>query len=200
MAGLLLVISGPSGAGKSTVLKAVMSKREDMFFSVSATTRPPRPGEMEGEDYFFVTPQEFNKMQREGHLLEVGIFADKFYGTPYFPVMKRLERGETVVLDIETDGASQVKRRYPEAVLVFLTPSNEEEAERRLRNRATEDEQTILERITESRREYTHIDDYNYIVVNDNLEDAIKTLESVIIAESARTGRNKNLFNKYRED
>jgi guanylate kinase len=198
MAGLLLVVSGPSGAGKSTVLKTVMGKRDDMFFSVSATTRPPRPGEEEGKDYFFITPDQFHHMQEEGQLLETGSFAGNWYGTPRDPVMERLNRGETVVLDIETAGAAQVKERFSEAVLVFLTPSAEEEAERRLRNRGTESEEKIQMRMADSRREYMLIDQYRYLVINDKLEDAVATLEAIVTAEASLTSRNKELFYKYR--
>ncbi|MCL1807569.1 MAG: guanylate kinase [Oscillospiraceae bacterium] len=199
MAGLLLVVSGPSGAGKSTVLNAVMAKRKDMFFSVSATTRAPRPGETDGVQYSFVSPDEFHRMLQEGRLLETGSFAGNWYGTPLDPVMERLGSGETVVLDIESAGAAQVKEKYPNAVLIFLTPSTEEEAERRLRNRGTENEEKVLKRMADSRREYMQIDQYRYIVVNDTVEVAVQAMEAIIIAECARTKRNKGLFFKYRE-
>jgi guanylate kinase len=199
MAGLLLVISGPSGAGKSTVLNAVINKRGDLFFSVSATTRPPRPEEVDGRDYFFVSSDEFCAMQENGNLLEVGTFAGYWYGTPRAAVLERLNRGETVILDIESAGAAQVKESMPDSVLIFLTPSTEEEAERRLRKRGTEDEEKIAKRLTASRREYSHIDHYQYILVNDNLLDAVENLEAIIRAECAKTTRNRNLFRNYRE-
>ncbi|MDR0326651.1 MAG: guanylate kinase [Oscillospiraceae bacterium] len=198
MAGLLLVVSGPSGAGKSTVLKAVMEKRGDMFFSVSATTRPPRPGETDGCEYYFISPAEFAKMQEEGLLLETGEFAGNWYGTPRAPVMERLSRGETVVLDIESAGAAQVRERCPEAVTVFLTPSSEDEAERRLRSRGTEAEEVIQRRLLASRKEYMEIDQYQYIIINDSLEEAVLTLDAVILAEMARAERNPRLFSRYR--
>jgi guanylate kinase len=199
MAGLLLVVSGPSGAGKSTVLHKVMEKRDDLFFSVSVTTRAPRPHEKEGEDYFFVSPDEFHTMEEEGRLLEVGTFAGNSYGTPRDMVLERIARGETVILDIETDGAAQVKEKMPESVLIFLTPSTEEEAERRLRSRGTEDEEKIQRRMADSRMRYVHIDNYRYIVVNDNVEDAASAMEAIIRAECARTERNKGIFSKYRK-
>ena len=198
MPGLLLVVSGPSGAGKSTVLKTVMKKRGNMFFSVSATTRPPRPGETDGQDYFFVTPEEFEGMTKDGRLLEWAEFAGNRYGTPRGPIMERLSNDEIVVLDIETEGAAQVREKCPEAVLIFLTPSDEDEAERRLRARATESEEKIQRRIMASRREYLEIDNYQYAVINDSVEAAALTLEAVIIAECARIERNPTLFAQYR--
>ena len=198
MAGMLLVISGPSGAGKSTVLNAVMRKRKNFFFSVSVTTRSPRPEEKDGREYYFVSPEDFNIMREDGRLLETGSFAGNWYGTPRDAVMKQIARGETVVLDIESSGAAQVKANMPDSVLIFLTPGTEEEAERRLRGRGTEDEEAIQMRMAASRREYIHIDQYRYIVVNDKLEDAVSAIEAIILAESARTHRNKGLFHKYR--
>jgi guanylate kinase len=200
MAGLLLVVSGPSGAGKSTVLHAVMDKRDDMFFSVSATTRPPRPGETEGKDYYFVSNAEFEGLVEGGKLLETGEFAGNLYGTPLDPVTDQLARGHIVVLDIESAGAAQVKEKYPESVLIFLTPSNEEEVERRLRVRGTESDEKIKRRLADSQREFRHIDLYHYFVINDTVQIAANTLESVIIAERARTSRNKGLFAQYREE
>jgi guanylate kinase len=199
MAGLLLVISGPSGAGKSTVLSKVMANRADISFSVSVTTRPPRAEEREGQDYFFVSPVEFIGLRDSGRLLEVGTFAGNWYGTPRDAVLARLNRGEIVVLDIESAGAAQVKERMPEAVLIFLTPSTEEEAERRLRSRGTENESSILKRLASSRPEYMHINKYQYIVVNDKLEDAVATLEAIILAECSRTERRTDIFRNYRE-
>ena len=198
MPGLLLVVSGPSGAGKSTVLKTVMKKRGNMFFSVSATTRPPRPGETDGQDYFFVTPDEFEGMTKDGRLLEWAEFAGNRYGTPREPIMERLANEEIVVLDIETEGAAQVKEKCPEAVLIFLTPSDEDEAERRLRARATESEEKIQQRIMDSRKEYLEIDNYQYAVINDSVDEAALTLEAVITAECARIERNPTLFAQYR--
>ena len=199
MAGLLLVVSGPSGAGKSTVLRAVMQKRKDMFFSVSATTRPPRPGEVDGREYYFVTPDDFRRMQEDGELLEWAAYAGNLYGTPLSPVIERLGRGETVVLDIESIGAVEVKQKYFEAIMIFLAPSTEQETERRLRSRGTDAEEIIQRRLENSRREYRAIDRYQYIVVNDVLDKAIQTLDAIIIAEAARTGRNGALFAEYRE-
>jgi guanylate kinase len=198
MAGLLLVVSGPSGAGKSTVMNAVMGKRTDVFFSVSVTTRPPRAEEKEGREYHFVSPDEFSTMQEDGRFLEVGTFAGHRYGTPRDLVMERLDRGETVVLDIESAGAAQVKATMPECVLIFLTPGSEDEAERRLRKRGTENEEAIVRRMNASQREYMHIDLYRYIVINDNIEEAVAKLEAILIAEAARTERNRGLFSIYR--
>ncbi len=199
MTGLLMVVSGPSGAGKSTVLKTVMAKRRDMFFSVSATTRLPRPGETEGQDYYFVSFDAFHKMRAEGKLLEWAEYAGQCYGTPFEPVMNRLSNGETVVLDIETKGAIQVMERYPSAVTVFLTPPSELEAERRLRSRGTENEEKIQSRLQVTRGVFRYIDKYQYIVVNEIIEEAANTIEAILTAERARTGRNTALFAEFRK-
>lgn len=197
--GLLLVISGPSGAGKSTVLRAVMESRDDMFFSVSATTRPPRPGEQDGHDYFFMEEKAFREMREAGLLLEWAEYAGNCYGTPSAPIRERLMRGQIVVLDIETNGALQVMEQCPDAITVFLSPSSEEESERRLRGRGTESESKIQKRMEIMREEYHFIDRYQYIVVNDGLEEAVKTLAAILVAESARTDRNRHLFTAYRK-
>ncbi|MDR1693193.1 MAG: guanylate kinase [Oscillospiraceae bacterium] len=199
MTGLLVVVSGPSGAGKSTVLKTVMEKRSDMFFSVSATTRSPRPEEVEGKDYFFMGFEAFHKLRLEGRFLEWTQYAGHCYGTLYDPVMKRLNNGETVVLDIETNGATQVMERYPAAVSIFLTPPSEAEAERRLRSRGTESEETICNRLEVTRGCFRYIDRYQYIVINEIIEETAKTLEAILTAERARTGRNPGLFADFRK-
>ncbi|MDR0293315.1 MAG: guanylate kinase [Oscillospiraceae bacterium] len=199
MAGMLLVVSGPSGAGKGTVLRAVMDRRSGMFFSVSATTRPPRPGEQDGREYFFMDGKTFSELRGKGGLLEWAEYAGYFYGTPEGPVRERLARGQTVVLDIEVVGGAQVMERCPEAVSVFLTPSDERELERRLRGRGTESEETIQKRMARAREEYRFMDRYRYIVVNDALGEAVKTLEAVITAEGARAERRPEIFSQYRE-
>ena len=178
--GTLLVLSGPSGAGKSTVLRRLMDGREDMCFSVSATTRPPRPGEKEGIDYFFVSRERFQSMIEAGELLEHAEFVGNCYGTPKSQVLERLEQGMTVVLDIEVQGAAQVKARMPEALTVFLAPPSLEELERRLRGRGTETEEKILSRLETAREELKLAPRYDYTVVNDDPDRAAGELAEIL--------------------
>lgn len=178
--GTLLVLSGPSGVGKSTVLHKLMDGREDMCFSVSATTRSPRPGEEEGVDYFFVSRERFQRMIEEEELLEHAEFVGNCYGTPKSQVLERLEQGITVVLDIEVQGAAQVKERMPEALTVFLAPPSLEELERRLRGRGTETEEKILSRLETARKELLLAPRYDFTVVNDDPDRAAGELAEIL--------------------
>ena len=178
--GKLLVLSGPSGCGKGTVLRALMAGREDMAFSVSATTRSPRPGEVDGREYFFVTRERFMEMVEQGELLEHAEFVGNCYGTPKAPVLQQLDAGRHVLLDIEVQGAAQVKKAMPEAVLVFLTPPSLEELERRLRGRGTETEEKILQRLKTAEYEMTLAGEYDYTVVNDEVARAAAELAEIL--------------------
>ena len=151
--GTLFVITGPSGAGKGTVLKKVMAATDHLYFSISATTRAPRPGEIHGVHYHFITRESFAQLIREERLLEHAEYVGNFYGTPLDPVLEHLAQGDDVILEIEIQGAKQVKARYPEAALVFIAPPSFDELERRLRGRGTETEETILRRMDTARRE-----------------------------------------------
>ena len=197
--GMLLVVSGPSGAGKSTVLNAVMQQRQDMFFSVSATTRKPREGEQEGVHYYFREPDAFQDMIQTGKLLEWAEFAGNCYGTPIGPVLNSMKQGHIVVLDVETEGAMAVMEKYPDAVSVFLTPSSAQEVERRLRKRGTETEETIRRRMKINQKGHEYINRYTYVVVNDTLEDAIHQMQSILLAEQSKTRRQPGLFAEYRK-
>jgi guanylate kinase len=183
--GRLLVVSGPSGVGKSSVIDAVL-ERSGAGFSVSATTRAPRPGELDGQDYRFVDQDTFSELVRSGGMLEWAEYGGYRYGTPRAPVLDLLDRGIHVVLDIENDGARQVKRAYPSALLVFLTPPSRDELERRLRSRGDTTEHDIErrlgvadEQILDARRHYDHL------VVNDDLETAISRVLSILEAPAA---------------
>ncbi len=178
--GTLLVLSGPSGVGKSTVLRKLMDGREDMCFSVSATTRSPRPGEEDGVDYFFVSRERFQRMIEEEELLEHAEFVGNCYGTPKSQVLERLEQGITVVLDIEVQGAAQVKERMPEALTVFLAPPSLEELERRLRGRGTETEEKILSRLETARKELLLAPRYDFTVINDDPDRAAGELAEIL--------------------
>ena len=180
--GKLIVLSGPSGAGKSTVIGKLLQKRDDISFSVSATTRGPRPGEVDGVNYFFKTREEFMEMIAQGQFLEHAEYAGNCYGTPKGPVQEQLDSGKTVILDIEVQGAFQVKAAMPEAIMVFLAPPSIAELERRLRGRATDSEEKILLRLNTAKSEYALAGKYDYIVVNDSADVAADELNAIITA------------------
>lgn len=184
--GKLVVISGPSGAGKSTVIGKIMELRGDVRFSVSVTTRPPRPGEEDGKDYFFVTPQRFQELADGGFLLENAEYVGNRYGTPRGYVESRLLEGTNVVLDIEVQGAAQVQKSCPDAVTVFILPPSGEELERRLRHRNTDSDEKIRERLLQAKRECAEAGKYGYIVVNDDPDTAAKELDAIITAEKCK--------------
>ena len=184
--GKLIVISGPSGAGKSTVVFNAIGDRNDSCFSTSVTTRQPRPGEEDGREYFFISQEEFDKMVEEGELLEHAQYVNNSYGTPKSYVLSKLNEGMNVILDIEVQGARQVKAKLPEAVTVFVVPSSLTELERRLRSRGTETEETVIARLNRARQEYKEADFYEYIIINDDVEKAADELSAIIDAERCR--------------
>ena len=184
--GKLLVISGPSGAGKSTVVFKAIEGRDDICFSTSVTTRAPRPGEVDGREYFFVKLERFLEMIKKNELLEHAEYVTNRYGTPRDYVQQRLNEGKNVVLDIEIQGARQVRRKMPEAVLIFIAPPSLEELERRLRGRATDTEDAIQGRLKRARQEYQEADFYDYLIINDDVEKAAAQLNAIIEAEHCR--------------
>lgn len=176
----LFVISGCSGVGKGTVLKEFMARNsEDFILSVSCTTRNPRPGEIDGVNYFFVTKDEFDRCVREDKFLEHAQFAGNCYGTKKKFINQKFNEGLNIILEIETQGALQVKEKMPEAVLIFIAPPSVEELEHRLRGRHTEDEETIQKRLSEARIELERAKKYDYVVLNDDLERAILEVEEI---------------------
>jgi len=198
--GLLIVISAPSGTGKTTLTHMLLKEFPDMEFSVSYTTRKPRPGEVNGKDYFFVDRETFEKMIEEGDFLEWAEVYGNLYGTSKSQVLKALNEGKDILLDIDTQGALQVKKNFPEAVLIFILPPSFKELERRLRSRGTDDEETIEKRLKIARVEVERAPLYDYIVVNDRLEKAYEKLKSIVIAEKCRTERLKDQFEKVVKD
>ena len=187
--GKLIVVSGPSGAGKSTVIGKVMERRSDLCFSVSATTRKPRDGEVDGVNYFFVTGTEFDRMIGDDELLE---YNRDNYGTPRAYVEEKRRAGMHVLLDIEVQGARQVRERVPEAIKIFIIPPSLQVLEQRLRGRGTETEEQIQRRLARARGEYREADFYDYVVINDNLETAANELNAIITAELCRYAERKN--------
>jgi guanylate kinase len=181
--GSLFVITGPSGAGKGTVLKEVIKSLNRLYFSVSATTRKPREGEVDGVHYHFLTKERFEELISADRFLEYAQYAENYYGTPLDPVLDQLEQGNDVILEIELQGALQVKKRMPQAVLVFIAPPSFEELEDRLRGRGTESEEVILRRLAIARQECANMDQFRYIVVNDEVADAADRLRAVILSQ-----------------
>ena len=187
-AGVLSVISGFSGVGKGTIVKKLVEK-EGYALSVSATSRAPRQGEVHGREYFFLTREEFHSMIENDGLIEWAEYVNNFYGTPREYVEERLAGGEDVILEIEPQGALKVKAQYPEAVLIFIVPPNAKELENRLIGRGTEEIETIKKRLKRAAEETAFIENYEYIVINDDLEDAVSDIHHIIQAASHKRER-----------
>lgn len=192
--GKLIVVSGPSGAGKSTVIGKVMEKRTDVCFSVSVTTRAPRTGEEEGVDYFYVTPECFHEMVSSGALLEHAEYVGNCYGTPRAYVEEKLAAGISVILDIEVQGAAQVRAMERDAVSIFVLPPSAKELERRLRGRKTDSEEKIQKRLAQARRECEEASQYGYIVINDDPDAAAEEVCSIITAEKCKAAGRLNII------
>ena len=184
--GKLIVISGPSGAGKSTVVFKAMEDRKDLCFSTSVTTRKPRPGEVDGREYFFVDLDRFAEMIANDELLEHAVYVANYYGTPRKYVEDRLLSGMNVLLDIEVQGARQVAEKMTDAVKIFIIPPSLEELERRLVGRGTDTARAIEARLIRARQEYQEADFYDYIIVNDDADRAAEELKAIITAEHCR--------------
>lgn len=198
--GLLLVISGFSGAGKGTVMKRLLELHDNYALSISATTRPPREGERNGKEYFFKTQEAFQEMIRQGELLEYAQYVGNFYGTPKEYVVSQLDAGKNVVLEIEIQGALNIKKMFPEAVLMFIMPPDARELENRLRGRGTEDEATILARLARASKESEGVEQYDYIVINDMVDQCVDTIHQIVACEKNKASNNLNLIQQIREE
>ncbi|MBD8496863.1 guanylate kinase [Paenibacillus arenosi] len=184
--GLLIVLSGPSGVGKGTVCKALMKKVQNVTYSVSATTRQPRLGEVDGVNYFFKSHEEFRSMMENDQLLEHAEYVGNYYGTPRAFVEETLAAGKDIILEIEVQGALKVKEKFPEGIFIFLLPPSLEELKDRIRGRGTENEVVIDHRMNVAVEEIALMEHYDYAVVNDEIDLACKRIESVIIAEHCK--------------
>ena len=191
--GFLLVLSGPSGSGKGTVSESLMKNNDDIIFSTSVTTRTPRPGEVNGENYFFASREEFEKMVENDELLEHAFVHTNYYGTPKKFVFDEIEKGEIVLLEIDVQGALQIKEKYKEAVFIFLIPPTMDELRSRLVKRDTETEDEIETRYRNAFKELDFVGEYDYFVINDVIDNAVKDIETIIAAEKLRVKRHKNI-------
>ena len=199
LTGMLLVVSGPSGVGKGTIVKRIMENDPSIVFSVSATTRAPREGEVNHRDYHFVTEAEYDERVAQDAFLEHAEVHGHRYGTLKSEVEKRIADGQNVLLDIDTQGALQVMEKAPDAVSVFILPPSFQELERRLRGRQTETEADILRRLANARAEVKLLPRYTYALVNDDLDQACRTLEHIVRAEKQRTSRLKISLDEEQE-
>ena len=184
--GKAFIISGPSGVGKSTVLKALFEGRDDLYFSVSATTRDPRPGEVNGQHYHFISPEQFMQWINEDAFLEYAQYVGNFYGTPMRYVDEAMEAGKDVILDIEVQGAMQVIARRPDTIRIFIAPPDWDELERRLTMRGTDTPEKIQQRLLRAKVEMKTAMDYDYFVINSTVENAVTELRAIILAEHCR--------------
>ena len=195
--GKLFVISGPSGSGKSTVVNRAIQGREDMCFSTSVTTRSPRPGEVDGKDYFFIDPQRFQEMVERDELLEHAQYVAHSYGTPRAFVEQKLNEGLNVILDIEVQGARQVREKMQNAVLIFIIPPSLEELRRRLVNRGPDAADVIEARLQRAAEELKEADLYDYLIINDDLDTAAREFTSILTAEHCRVPHRIHLLKEY---
>ena len=198
--GILIIVSGFSGAGKGTVMKKLLNDYDNYALSISATTRGPRNGEQNGREYFFKTVEEFEAMIADNQLIEYAQYVGNYYGTPKAYVEQMLEEGKDVILEIEMQGTMKVKEEMPETVLVFVTPPSAEELKNRLVGRGTEDMATIEARLKRASEEVVYMDKYDYLLVNDDLDECVKELHNIIQSEHAKVSRNINKINFFRED
>lgn len=196
--GILIVVSGFSGAGKGTIMKELLCRYEQYALSVSATTRAPRPGEEEGKAYFFKSREEFERMIEQDELIEYARYVDNYYGTPRSYVEEQLAQGRDVILEIEIQGARKVKKQFPEAVLLFVTTKNIQILRERLLGRGTETAEVIDQRLARAVQESEGIEEYDYLVVNDELDVCVSEIHSIIESEHRRIGRNTDFVNKIR--
>lgn len=193
--GLLIVVSGASGTGKGTVCKKILDEMPQIVYSISATTRTPRPGEVDGREYYFLSRNEFTTWIADEKFLEFAEVYGNFYGTPLNKIEERLNRGEDVLLEIDVQGALNVKRKCPEGVYIFLLPPSLQELKRRIEGRGTETPESLARRLANAVAEIKIGREYDYVVVNDSVDDAAAQIKAILVAERCRVERNVDKFN-----
>lgn len=198
--GILIVVSGFSGAGKGTIMKEIMRRYDNYALSISATTRKPRPGEEDGREYFFKTVEEFEKMIAKDELIEYARYVDNYYGTPRAYVEEQLDAGKDVILEIEIQGALKVKEKFPDTLLLFVTPPTAEELRHRLVGRGTETMDVIDFRMKRAKEEALGMDRYDYLIINDVLEDCVREMHQIIQGEHRRSFRNRTFIEHMKEE
>lgn len=194
--GILIVLSGPSGAGKGTICRELLRNCPNLHYSISATTRQPRPGETDGSNYLFMSHDKFRGMINDNDFLEWAEVYDNYYGTPRTYVMDLLNSGKDVILEIDTQGALQVKNKFPQGVFIYIMPPSLDELANRIHKRGTETIEAIKNRLGCVRNELSYVNNYNYIVVNDEVSKAVARVQSIIDAEKCHVSRNSNLIDK----
>jgi len=198
--GILMVLSGFSGAGKGTLVKGLLERYDNYALSVSATTRKPRAGEEDGKAYFFKTVEEFEKMIEEDSFIEYAKYVDNYYGTPKEYVQKKLDEGKDVILEIEIQGALKVKKAYPDTLLLFVMPPSAALLRERLTGRGTESEDVIASRLARAVQEAEGIEEYDYLVINDDLDTCIRELHGIIQSEHCSVERNQEIIGQMRRE
>lgn len=198
--GILIVVSGFSGAGKGTLMKELVSSYDNYALSISMTTRNPRPGEVEGREYFFVSKETFEEKINRNGFVEYACYCDNYYGTPREYVEKQLEEGKDVILEIEIQGAMKVKEKFPTALMLFVMPPSAEELKRRLEGRGTESAEVIAQRLKRASEEAEGIEEYEFIVINDKLEECVKEMHSLIMAAHDTPDRNQEFIDNMRKE
>ena len=197
--GGVFIVSGPSGSGKDTLLKELFKKRPEIGFSISSITRDMRVGEVQGEKYNFITKQEFEKMIADDALLEHNVFVGNYYGTPKAPVIKAVSEGRDFVIEVDVNGAAQIRQKMPEVKSIFIMPPSFEELKRRLSGRGTEEPEVIEKRMQSALGEIARATEYDYIVVNDDIDTAVDDIISIISSESLKLERQKHIIDEVLE-
>ncbi len=198
--GILVVVSGFSGAGKGTLMKELLKRYDNYALSISATTRAPREGETDGKEYFFVTKEQFEKMRDERKLVEYAQYVNNYYGTPKEYVEQKMAEGKDVILEIEIQGALKVKKRFPDALLLFVTPPSAEELRRRLVGRGTETLEVINARLARAAEEASGMEAYDYLLINDDLDRCVEQMHQLIQLQHRKTSYHLDFLSKMRED
>ncbi len=193
--GRVYIISGPSGSGKDTVMKKLFERMPEIAFSISSITRPMRPGEVEGEKYNFISRERFEQMIQNDELLEHNVFVGNYYGTPKAPVINCIESGRDMLIEVDVNGAAQIRQKLPDAISIFVMPPSLEALKNRLNGRGTDDADIIEKRLNEALREIASAKDYDYIVINDNLDTAVDDFVKIMSVDRFKTDRNLELIN-----